>query len=486
MSDFQTVIGLEVHAEFSTQSKMFCGCPVVDPTEAAPNSAVCEICTGMPGTLPVLNARAVEYAIRVALALKCEIADTSVFARKNYFYPDLPKGFQISQYSLPLAEHGHLTIETPDGEKDVRIRRVHLEEDTGRLLHRDGFSLIDFNRSGVPLLEIVSEPDMHSVEEVRAYATGLRSILRYLDVCSGDMEKGAIRFEANVSVRPHGSPELGTRTEIKNLNSFRSMVRAVSHEVKRQTELLREGKEIIQETLGWDVARGVTVSQRSKEEAHDYRYFPEPDLPPLQVDVAWIESIRESLPELPLARSKRLIAQHDLPPYHAGILTSEKEIADFFDAAAETGLAQPLKLAHWITGDLFSLLNQENIDIQRSKITPLALATLVAMVESGEINLTSGKTVLAEVFFTGRDPAEIIEKSSLDQVSDVEEIASLVASVLDTHPEQVSAYLAGKEPLFQWFFGQVMAAAKGRANPQIVQEQLEAAFHQRQKPSAGD
>jgi aspartyl-tRNA(Asn)/glutamyl-tRNA(Gln) amidotransferase subunit B len=482
MSDFQTVIGLEVHAEFSTQSKMFCGCPVVDSTEAAPNSAVCEICTGMPGTLPVLNARAVEYAIRVALALDCEIANTSVFARKNYFYPDLPKGFQISQYSLPLAEHGHLTIETPDGSKEIRVRRVHLEEDTGRLLHRDGYSLIDFNRSGVPLLEIVSEPDMHSVEDVKAYATGLRSILRYLEVCSGDMEKGAIRFEANVSVRSRGSSQLGTRTEIKNLNSFRAVVRAVSHEIERQTQLLREGKEIIQETLGWDVARGVTVSQRSKEEAHDYRYFPEPDLPPLHVDDAWIESIRSSLPELPLARRRRLIDQHDLPPYHAGILTSEKEIADFFEAAVATGLASPLKLAHWITGDLFSLLNQESLNIQESKITPKVLAELISKVETEEITLSSGKTVLAEAFSTGRDPTEIIEQLALDQVSDAEQIAHLVADVLIAYPDQVAAYLSGKLPLFQWFFGQVMAAAKGRANPQIVQEQLGKALQKLQKP----
>lgn len=474
MPEFQTVIGLEVHAEFSTQSKMFCGCAVVDSIEAQPNTSVCEICTGMPGTLPVINARAVEYAIRVALALKCEIAPTSIFARKNYFYPDLPKGFQISQYELPLAQHGCLTIETPTGEKDIIIRRVHLEEDTGKLFHRDGYSLIDFNRSGIPLLEIVSEPDMNSVEEVRAFATSLRSVLRYLKVSSGDMEKGAIRFEANVSVRPQGSSELGTRTEIKNLNSFRWMVQAVSYEVTRQIELLQQGKPVKLETLGWDVARGVTVPQRSKEEAHDYRYFPEPDLPPLVIETSWIESIRETLPEMPLARCKRIASQHDLSPSIAAILTSEKEIADFFEAAVALDLAPSLKLTHWLTGELFALLNQESIEIQQSNVTPKALAELVSLVESGELTPASGKAVLAEIFATGLSAREILSRRDLTQVSDKAEIDPLIAKVLRDNPQQVAEYLDGKEPLFQWLFGQVMAAAKGRANHQVVQERLEA------------
>jgi aspartyl-tRNA(Asn)/glutamyl-tRNA(Gln) amidotransferase subunit B len=474
MPEFQTVIGLEVHAEFSTLSKMFCGCAVVDSIEAEPNTSVCEICTGMPGTLPVINARAVEYAIRVALALNCEIAPTSVFARKNYFYPDLPKGFQISQYAMPLAQHGCLTIDTPNGEKDIRIRRVHLEEDTGKLFHRDGYSLIDFNRSGIPLLEIVSEPDMNTVEEVRAFATSLRSVLRYLKVSSGDMEKGAIRFEANVSVRPQGSSELGTRTEIKNLNSFRWMVQAVSYEVTRQIALLRQGKQVMLETLGWDVARGVTFPQRSKEEAHDYRYFPEPDLPPLVIDTSWIETLRETLPEMPLARCKRITSQHDLSPSIAAILTSEKEIADFFETAVGLDLAPPLKLAHWLTGDLFALLNQESIEIQQSKVTPRALAELVSLVENGKLSPSSGKAVLAEIFSTGLSAGDILSRRDLTQVSDKAEIDPLIALVLRDNPQQVAKYLAGKEPLFQWLFGQVMAAAKGRANPQVVQERLKA------------
>jgi aspartyl-tRNA(Asn)/glutamyl-tRNA(Gln) amidotransferase subunit B len=475
MSEFQSVIGLEVHAEFSTRSKMFCGCAVVDSVSAEPNTSVCEICTGMPGTLPALNARAVEYALRVALALGCEITQTSIFARKNYFYPDLPKGFQISQYGLPLARNGCLTIDV-EGDKDIHIRRVHLEEDTGKLFHRDEYSLIDFNRSGVPLLEIVSEPDMNSVDEVRTFATSLRSLLRYLDVSSGDMEKGVIRFEANVSVRPHGSTELGTRTEIKNLNSFRSMVQAVDYEVKRQTDLLKKGKGVRQETLGWDASRGVTVPQRTKEEAHDYRYFPEPDLPPLSIDASWIESIRQSLPELPLARCKRITAQYELPPSLASVITAEKETADFFEAAVKEDLAPPLKLAHWLVGDLFALLNQESVDIQQSKVTPRALAELVSLVEKGEITLTIGKTLLTDVFKTGSPARDLLSQRDLTQVSDSAEIDPLVAAVLEENPEQVAEYLEGKEPLFQWLFGQVMSAAKGRANPQVVMERLHLAL----------
>ncbi len=473
MPEFLPVIGLEVHAEFSTQSKMFCGCAVVDSTEAEPNTSVCEICTGMPGTLPVINERAVEYAVRVALALNCEISPTSVFARKNYFYPDLPKGFQISQYGLPLARNGWLAISTPAGEKNIRIRRVHLEEDTGKLFHRDGYSLIDFNRSGIPLLEIVSEPDMQSVDEVHSYSTSLRSILRYLRVSSGDMEKGVIRFEANVSVRPKGSTDLGTRTEIKNLNSFRSMVQAVSYEVTRQTDLLKQGKPVVQETLGWDVARGATVSQRSKEEAHDYRYFPEPDLPPLEIDTNWIESIRQTLPELPLARCKRITSQYDLPLPIADILTSEKEVADFYEATVEEDLAPPLTVAHWVVGDLFALLKQESLQIQDSKVTPLALAELVSLVEKGEITIASGKALLAEIFSTGASASDILSERDLTQLTDKDTIDPLIDKVLRDNPEQVSEYLAGKEPLFQWLFGQVMKAAQGRANPQVVKERLE-------------
>ncbi|MEJ2014005.1 MAG: Asp-tRNA(Asn)/Glu-tRNA(Gln) amidotransferase subunit GatB, partial [Anaerolineales bacterium] len=355
----EAVIGLEVHAELLTRSKMFCGCAVVDSTVAEPNTSVCEICTGMPGTLPVINEQAVAYGLMVALALECEIPGRSVFARKNYFYPDLPKGYQISQYELPLAQNGSLLIDLPTGSKQIHIRRVHLEEDTGKLSHEADYSLVDYNRSGVPLLEIVSEPDMASLEEVKAYATSLRSLLQYLGVNSGDMEKGVIRFEANVSVRPAGSQRLNTRTEIKNLNSFRGMLRAVEYEIERQISALEAGEEIIQQTLGWDETAGVTVAQRSKEEAHDYRYFPEPDLPPLVIDRDWIRRLQAEIPELPRAKQQRYIAELKLPSYLAGVLSADRSVAEYFEAALEASpRVDPQKLANWLSVDLFSLLNE--------------------------------------------------------------------------------------------------------------------------------
>src|SRR5512147_2781010 len=332
---YEPVIGLEVHAELLTQSKMFCGCAVVNSITAKPNRKICPVCTGQPGALPVLNKKAVELAIRVGLALGCEIHTESIFARKNYFYPDLPKGYQISQYDQPLATDGKIQIETEAGIKDIRIRRVHLEEDTGKLSHADGSSFIDYNRSGVPLLEIVTEPDMHSAEEARAYATKLHAILRYLGVNSGDMEKGVIRFEANVSVREEGSDVLNERTEIKNLNSFRALTEGTKYEIKRQTEIYLTGGTVDQETLGFNEATGKTYSQRGKESAHDYRYFPEPDLPPLVLDPAWIEAIRASLPELPEAKTRRFIEQYELKPQEARLLTSEKALADYLEAAVE-------------------------------------------------------------------------------------------------------------------------------------------------------
>ncbi len=476
-STYEAVIGLEVHAELLTRSKMFCGCPVVDSTQAEPNTAVCEICTGMPGTLPVINQRAVEYALRVALALRCQVAETSVFARKNYFYPDLPKGYQISQYELPLAQQGWLSIDVGSGEQRVRVRRVHLEEDTGKLFHREGYSLVDYNRSGVPLLEIVSEPDMHSVEEVKAYATALRSLLRYLEVNSGDMEKGVIRFEANVSVRPSGSETLGTRTEIKNLNSFRALVRSIAFEIERQSRLLDAGKTVVQETLGWDEVRGVTLSQRSKEEAHDYRYFPEPDLPPLHVSAEWAERVRAELPELPDARRARFRERYRLTPYVASILTAERAIADFYeDALAAAPQVSPEKTANWISGELFALLNQAALDIDACRVTPRALGELVSMVESGEISAASGKAVLAEIFQAGGRPQDVVRARGLAQLNDPQEIERLVERVLQENPQQVQQYLDGKETVSQWLFGQVMRAARGRANPRVIREVLERAL----------
>ncbi|MGD2251579.1 MAG: Asp-tRNA(Asn)/Glu-tRNA(Gln) amidotransferase subunit GatB [Anaerolineales bacterium] len=476
MAEFEPVIGLEIHAELATQSKMFCGCAVVDITTTDPNTSVCEVCTGMPGTLPVINQRAIEYALRVALALHCEIAKRSLFARKNYFYPDLPKGYQISQYELPLAHSGWLPIQTEQGEKRFRIRRVHMEEDTGKLIHRDRHSLIDYNRSGVPLLEIVSEPDLHSLDDVRIYTNAQRTLLRYLEVSSGDMEKGAIRFEANVSLRSPGSSELGTRTEIKNLNSFRSMQKALSFEIGRQTDLLKQGKPVVLETLGWDEVRGVTFSQRGKEEAHDYRYFPDPDLPPLHIDSAWVESLRQTMPELPSAKQERFAAEYGLTAYTVGVITSDREVADFFENAVASQEAEAEKIAHWLTGDFFALLNQAGTDIGHSKVSPIELARLVGLVERGEINATSGKVALEEMFSSGRPAAEIVQESGLSLLSDASVIDTQVSKVLDSHPEQVAQYLAGKKTLSNWFFGQVMSACGGRADPQLVRSSLQTAL----------
>ncbi len=473
VSTFEPVIGLEVHAELLTRSKMFCGCAVVDVTAVEPNSSVCEVCTGMPGTLPVINRRAVEYALRVALALNCEIAGTSIFARKNYFYPDLPKGYQISQYEAPLARNGFLNIQSDDGQKSIRIRRVHLEEDTGKLFHQESHSLIDYNRSGVPLLEIVSEPDLSSVEEVRDFATSLRSILRYLDVNSGDMEKGVIRFEANVSVRPPGSDQLYTRTEIKNLNSFRSMIRAVSFEVERQSALLEQGAEVRQETLGWDETAGVTVAQRSKEEAHDYRYFPEPDLPPLIVSPAWIDEVRSSLPELPHQKQPRYVEDYSLSSYAAGVIAAERSVAEFFETALSIKPdLSPSSLANWISTDLFSIMNETTIEIDQSRLTPGAMAELVELVDRSEISAASAKLVLEELFTRGGNPHAIIKERGLEIIHDREHIRQIVDEIIAAHPSQVQEYLNGKSPIFQWLVGQVMRKAEGRADPASVQQVL--------------
>ena len=474
----EAVIGLEVHAELETRSKMFCACPVVDTTTAGPNTAVCPICSGMPGVLPVVNERAVEYALRVALALECEIATSSIFARKNYFYPDLPKGYQISQYEQPLARHGRLAIQTSAGEKIIRIRRVHLEEDTGKLTHvkEDGemYSLVDLNRSGVPLLEIVTEPDMHSAEEVRAYAVALRSLLRYLGVNSGDMQKGILRIEPNISVRPAGAQALGVRTEIKNLNSFRALERAVAFEIERQSELLRQGLPVLQETRGWDDMLGVTVSQRVKEGEDDYRYFPEPDLPPLFVESGWIEQIRASLPELPAVKLRRFEDQYGLSDYDAGVLVVEPAVAAYFEEAVAAATdVTPKVLANWISGELFSLLNQAGESIETGRVAPQALAALVRMVASGEINAGTGKGVLGEMFRTGQPPESIVAGQGLRQISDAGQISVLVERVLAGNPRQVEAYLGGREGVARWLFGQVMRLAEGQANPQVVRLELD-------------
>ncbi|MFN7035867.1 MAG: Asp-tRNA(Asn)/Glu-tRNA(Gln) amidotransferase subunit GatB [Bellilinea sp.] len=477
---YEAVIGLEVHAELQTRSKMFCACPVVDSTRAEPNTAVCPVCAGMPGTLPVVNRAAVELALRVALALECEIAPLSLFARKNYFYPDLPKGYQISQYEYPLAQRGVLRIETSCGEKTVRIRRVHLEEDTGKLIHVDQsdgetFSLVDLNRAGVPLLEIVSEPDMHSLEEVRAYATALRSILRRVGANSGDMEKGVIRFEANVSLRPAGSQTLGTRVEIKNLNSFRAMERAIAYEIERQTGLLERGQTIEQETLGWDDAAQWTFSQRSKEEAHDYRYFPEPDLPPLVIEPAWIEQVRANLPELPRAMKRRFIQKYGLSAAEAALLTEEEAVARYFEAcveqAGETVTARTIAL--WITGEIFGWLNQSGERFENLRVPPAELVNLLRLTAKATINLNTAKLVLNEMLATGKPAQQIIEERGLIQLDDTRQIAEIVAKVLAENPREVASYHQGKTTVFNWLLGQVMRQTGGRASPALARAELE-------------
>ncbi len=475
---YEPVIGLEIHAELLTRSKMFCGCPVVDLTQSPPNSAVCPVCAGMPGTLPVVNRQAVELALRVALALECQVAPVSLFARKNYFYPDLPKGYQISQYEYPLAQHGKLPIRTMDGERFIRIRRVHLEEDTGKLTHvsseKESYSLVDLNRAGVPLLEIVTEPDMHTLEELRAFAEGMRHLLRVLGVNSGDMEKGVIRFEANVSLHPVGSAELGTRVEIKNLNSFRALIRATAYQIEQQMASLQRGETIEQETLGWDDASEMTFSQRSKEEAHDYRYFPEPDLPPLAVERSWLERVAASLPELPFARLKRFQTQYGLSAEDAALLIEEYAIADYFEETVKAvPQVAPRVVAAWITGELFAWLNQSGERLEEIKVSPAALGELLRLVAQGEINLNTAKTVLSEMLHSGHAAGQIVAERGLKQISDADQIAHWVAQVLIAHPQELENYLSGKETLFNWFFGQVMRLAEGRADPQQLRQELE-------------
>ena len=507
---YEPVIGLEVHAELLTKSKMFCGCAVVDSTEAPPNTVVCPVCAGMPGTLPVINERAVEFALRVALALNCSIPEINVFARKNYFYPDLPKGFQISQYELPLAVNGWLDIETSNGSpsatlrrsstKRVRIRRVHLEEDTGKLFHHDPHdggpgepalpehSVVDLNRSGVPLLEIVTEPDLRSAEEVKAYAAALRTLLRYLGVNSGDMEKGVIRFEPNISVRPVGSAELRTRTELKNLNSFRAIERGVGYEVERQTQVWESGGTVVQETRGWSEAEGVTLPQRRKEFADDYRYFPEPDLPPLVIDQARVERIRAELPELPAAKRARFESEYGLSRYDADLLVEDRAIADYFEQAVghqKSEMRNPKSIANWMTGELFRLMNESGHSLgeARTRVTPEDLAELAALVTAGTINLPTAKTVFEEMYRAGRAPLTIVAEKGLGQVSDAGEIEKLVDEVLAANPDQLVTYLGGKATIEQWLFGQVMRRTQGRGNPQVIRralrEKLEALKQQR-------
>lgn len=479
MTTYEAVIGLEVHAELMTASKMFCGCRVVDSVTAPPNSAVCPVCLGMPGMLPVINRRAVAFALQVALALNCAIQPHNVFARKSYFYPDLPKGYQISQYELPLGRNGWLEIALDSGKKKrVAIRRVHLEEDTGKLTHTADGTLVDYNRAGVPLLEIVSEPELNSAEEVYAYAVALRQILRYLRVNSGDLEKGVLRVEPNISVRPAGGEALGTRTEVKNLNSFRALAAATAFELERQAAILAAHGEVVQETRGWQEDRRQTFSQRSKEEAEDYRYFPEPDLPPLMLDEAWIAELRMGLPELPAAKIARYQAEFGLPAYDAAQLSEERDVASWFEAAVAAG-GEPKTVANWVINSLFALLNESGQTLDEAALSPEGLVALLNLVEAGTISHGAGREVLAAMFATGRSAEAIVAEKGLAQISDEETLLGAVTAVLAANPEAVASYRGGKEGLLGWFVGQVMQATRGKANPQLVNRLLRAQLAQK-------
>ncbi len=474
---FEPVIGLEVHAQILTESKLFCACSA--QFGAAPNSHTCPVCMGMPGVLPVLNRRALELALRTALATGCEIPPVARWARKNYFYPDLPKGYQISMYEAPLAVGGAITIEGSDGARRIRLARIHMEEDAGKSIHdaHDEASLVDLNRAGVPLMEIVSEPDIRSPAEASAYLRALRAILTYLGACDGNMEEGSLRCDANVSIRPRGSTELGTRTEIKNMNSFRNVERAIDFEIRRQIDVLETGGRIVQETRLWDAERGVTSPMRSKEEAHDYRYFPEPDLPPLRVDRAWLEGLRADLPELPTARRDRFVRDYGIPAYDAEVLTARRDLADYFEQAVAAH-ANAKAISNWVMGDILRLVRERRLDdalvITDWPVAPEALAKLIALIDDGTISGKIAKTVFEDMVACGSDPAEIVTAKGLTQVTDSSAITAAVEGVLAQHADKVAEYRGGKEKLFGFFVGQVMKATGGKANPQAVNEILRA------------
>ncbi len=479
--DYETIIGLEVHAQLLTKSKMFCHCSA-DYADAAPNTYVCPVCLGMPGVLPVINQQALEYAVMTALALNCTIPEYSKFDRKNYPYPDLMKGYQISQYDAPLGVKGWLDIEVEGQEKRIRITRVHLEEDTAKLIHRSApgegpYSLVDVNRAGVPLMEVVSEPDMHSPEEARLYLMKLRTILQFLGVSSGNMEEGSFRCDANISIRPVGITNSPVKVEVKNMNSFRAVYRALEYEAQRQSRVMEKGGRLVQETRGWVEERGVTVSQRSKEYAHDYRYFPEPDLPPLVFDRQWVEELRSCLPELPDARQDRFMAQYGLPRYDASLLTSSKATADYFEACLKKkdGLSPQKRakaVSNWILGDFTRLLHAADTEISDSKVTPEHLMEMLNFIDESTLSGPAAKTVFEEMFNSGKRAARIIAEKGLTQISDAQEVEEVISQVIAANAQAVEDFKKGKEKALTFLVGQVMRQTKGRANPSLVNRLL--------------
>jgi len=468
---YETVIGLEVHAQLKTRTKIFCGCSTA--FGAAPNEHTCPVCLGMPGMLPVLNKKVVEYAMRMGLATHCGVARQSRFARKNYFYPDLPKGYQISQYELPICHDGYIDIDMGDGVRRIGINRIHMEEDAGKLTHDPNrpVSFVDFNRTGVPLIEIVSEPDLRSPEEAGVYLRHIRILLRYLGISDGNMEEGSFRCDANVSIRLKGATELGTRTELKNLNSFKHVEKSLHYEIDRQKEVLADGGQVVQETRLYDAEKDRTFSMRSKEEAHDYRYFPDPDLLPLVVDEAWIESVRACLPELPEDRKKRFVEKVGLSDADAEFLTGSRELADYFEACLAE-FQNPRLVTNWVTGQLMAFLNAEGKSIEASPIPAGALAGLLKLLEEGVISGKIAKTVFDEMTVSGKPAKQIVAEKGLVQVQDASAIESVVDKVLSANPEEVEAFKGGKTKLMGFFVGQVMRETKGKANPKIVNEVL--------------
>ena len=472
--EYEPVIGLEVHAQILTRSKIFCGCSTSFGEE--PNAQTCPVCTGQPGSLPVINRKAVEFAIKLGLATNCRIAPYSLFARKNYFYPDLPKGYQISMYEYPLAEHGFVDITVKGKKRRIGLIRIHMEEDAGKLKHGETpetapFSYVDFNRTGVPLVEIVSGPDIRSPQEAGEYLRRLRAILQYLEVCTGDMEKGTFRCDANVSVRPKGQVQFGTRTELKNMNSFRHVEKALEYEIKRQIEVVNDGEKVIQETRLWDTDQNITISMRGKEEAHDYRYFPDPDLVPLRVDDHWIEEIRKGLPELPDQKRERFIQDYKIPEYDAEILTSTKAMANYFEDCVRL-YPEPKTVSNWMMGDLLREMKQDEKEIDQCLVTPKHLAEMLNMMKEGTISGKIAKDVFEEMYRTGDWPAMIVKEKGWVQILDTGEIEGVIEKVLQSNPKLVEDYRNGKEKVFGFLVGEVMRGTKGKANPKLVNELL--------------
>ncbi|MFH1571794.1 MAG: Asp-tRNA(Asn)/Glu-tRNA(Gln) amidotransferase subunit GatB [Gemmatimonadota bacterium] len=480
---YETVIGMEVHVELQTASKMFCSCPA-DHFQVAANQHVCPVCTAQPGSLPVINGRAVELAAMTGMALHCQVRPRSVFARKNYVYPDLPKGYQISQYELPLCEDGWVEIDVGKGAKRVGIVRVHLEEDTGKLQHEGASSLVDYNRAGVPLMEIVTDSSLRSADEAFAYVQKIRQLVRYLGASTGDMEKGAMRCEANISIRPVGATAYGTKVEVKNLNSFRSVRSAIEYEVRRQAEVLGEGGQVRQVTMGWDEAAGCTREQRSKEYADDYRYFPEPDLLDVRLEDEWIETRRQALPELPEARAARFSSQFGLGAQDAALLADDRELAEYYEAVVRAG-ADARQAGNWMSGEVFRLLKEGDAAIADVQVRPAELAELIGLVQDGTISQTAAKEVLATLWAEGGSPEALVEARGLRQISDTSELEAAVDRAIADNPDAAAKVRAGDTKPIQFLMGQVMRASRGKANPQLVQQLLRDKLSPRHAPPSG-